>query len=452
MLTCTEILRMHLLVCFSSSMIPCALKQTQASMVRVSVFVGLLLATAAASEAFLPEAFQDDCWQKKPCTWKTDSLPQVTPSEMVKIIDNQWSIVEVIWGFEQEGVGLRLGEDVQIGSVGGKEDYIKDLSHMNGVLDGRMLMSAINDLGATLIMTDADGRFYDLRDLQSRISSALHLEGSIALYYTAQGTGVPVHQDHMDVIACQVMGQKRWKVWDPNPSPERCIAEVSNEFKMFNLTSSHHVTNVTFLADTGLDYTEYTLSQNDCLYLPRGVPHQAFKEGSEPSLHISIGLEVVGRTWEDVLHYAISESVEIRTPVVHDDPNLSVGYPELMHLVVKAASYDCHILRMIADKDDVEGLAGVLVLMNEIIAEEDFISSLPVKAVVLRAAREMLMPVFSIVSTKARNNPEDFLESWNRQVCKDEYTKRQHWYPWYLRNMKSAGVQNIDTDVPISTF
>ena len=406
-----------------------------------------LFGMLAATESIFPEGFKDSCWENKVCKWKSSAIPKVAMSEIVRVINNQWSVVEVIWGFKQNEAGLRLGEDIQIGSIGNKEEYIKERSHTHGRLGGEQLLSSTQEAEGTLIMTDADGRFYNIRSLQHSISSTLQLEGSTSLYYTTRGTGVPVHQDYMDVIACQVEGQKKWRVWDAMQDKESC---TESELSFLNLTSSHHVSNVTFLENSGYPYTEYVLEENDCLYLPRGVPHQAFQQGSDPSLHMSIGLEVAGRTWEDVLHYAISSCESIRTPIIHDDVSVTVQYPEAMHLIIKAVSYKQHKLRMIAEKHNILGLEEAIRMITEVLTLDDFLLSLPIPSGVLAAARDVLPAAFSVAINPARVDPISFLSSWNSDICEAEYSKRLNWFSWFTRNMKISGIE-VD-EVPVMSF
>jgi hypothetical protein len=50
---------------------------------------------------------------------------------------------------------------------------------------------------------------------------------------------------------------------------------------------------------------EFTLNAGDCLYLPRGIMHDAENVGDEPSLHITVGM--ITKTWADLMLEAVSE-------------------------------------------------------------------------------------------------------------------------------------------------
>jgi ribosomal protein L16 Arg81 hydroxylase len=50
---------------------------------------------------------------------------------------------------------------------------------------------------------------------------------------------------------------------------------------------------------------EFTLNAGDCLYLPRGIMHDAENAGDQPSLHITVGM--ITKTWADLMLEAVSE-------------------------------------------------------------------------------------------------------------------------------------------------
>src|SRR5262249_46293321 len=50
---------------------------------------------------------------------------------------------------------------------------------------------------------------------------------------------------------------------------------------------------------------EFTLHAGDCLYLPRGIMHDAENVGEQPSLHITVGM--ITKTWADLMLEAVSE-------------------------------------------------------------------------------------------------------------------------------------------------
>lgn len=106
--------------------------------------------------------------------------------------------------------------------------------------------------------------------------------------------GFRTHYDDHDVFVVQVSGQKRWKLYDmPIANPYR-----GEGFRPEMLKKTDPV-------------EEFTLRAGECVYIPRGLVHDAATSGDEPSLHITIGLIV--KTWADLMLEAVSE-VALRHP------------------------------------------------------------------------------------------------------------------------------------------
>ncbi len=63
--------------------------------------------------------------------------------------------------------------------------------------------------------------------------------------------------------------------------------------------------------EAGDPVLEFLLKAGECAYVPRGLMHDAVATGSEPSLHITVG--VIVKTWADLMLEAVSE-VALRDP------------------------------------------------------------------------------------------------------------------------------------------
>lgn len=106
-------------------------------------------------------------------------------------------------------------------------------------------------------------------------------------YLTPAGArGLGAHHDTHDVLVLQLHGTKRWSLFE---------TVVSDPVPSFPKSPRH--------PDPGPASQTLELRPGDCLYLPRGVPHQAVGTGGA-SLHLTLGvrsptwLEVVGRVME----------------------------------------------------------------------------------------------------------------------------------------------------------
>ena len=100
--------------------------------------------------------------------------------------------------------------------------------------------------------------------------------------------GFPIHYDNHDVFVLQVAGSKKWQFYGtPIETPYRGEGFQLGRYDPGEITG------------------DFTLEPGDCLYLPRGVMHDARNVGPEPSLHITVGL--ITKTWADLILESISE-------------------------------------------------------------------------------------------------------------------------------------------------
>ncbi len=111
-------------------------------------------------------------------------------------------------------------------------------------------------------------------------------------YLTPEGArGLGVHHDTHDVLVLQLFGTKNWRIY-----PQEVVDAVHD----YPASKRHpELTN----PDVSL-----TLSPGDCLYLPRGLPHDA-ESTEKTSLHLTLGIR--SPTWLDVLGRAFSKAHEI---------------------------------------------------------------------------------------------------------------------------------------------
>jgi hypothetical protein len=150
------------------------------------------------------------------------------------------------------------------------DNYLRD----DGRVDLPGLFAAF-DKGATLVVS----RFHELHAPLMRFCRGLEqvfLHGVQAnIYLTPPGAqGFRVHYDTHDVLVLQVIGEKRWRLWDGQPVPRPTWRTPWPG----NIEPAGEATTI-------------TLRPGDTLYVPRGVLHDAAaQEGEDPSLHVTIGL------------------------------------------------------------------------------------------------------------------------------------------------------------------
>ncbi len=149
--------------------------------------------------------------------------------------------------------------------------------------------------GATIILQQAHqiepslGRF--CRGLEHVFTA--HVQTN--LYLTPPNAqGFKTHYDNHDVFVLQMEGEKSWRLYEK---------PVDTPFRGEKFHSGAH--------EAGKLTHEFLLKAGDCVYVPRGLMHDAQTSGALPSLHITVGL--MTRTWADLMLEAVSEAA-LRTP------------------------------------------------------------------------------------------------------------------------------------------
>jgi ribosomal protein L16 Arg81 hydroxylase len=165
-----------------------------------------------------------------------------------------------------------------------REDYTYE--------DGRISRTAVAReylRGATIILPHLHESLFQLGEFSRSLEEmfSCHIQNNI--YLTPEGNqGFPPHYDNHDVFIMQISGAKAWRLYDtPVATPYR-----GERFKL----EEHKPSEVR---------QEFTLRAGDCVYIPRGLMHDAENVGDEPSLHITVGL--ITKTWADLLLEAVSE-------------------------------------------------------------------------------------------------------------------------------------------------
>ena len=92
--------------------------------------------------------------------------------------------------------------------------------------------------------------------------------------------GFAVHHDTHDVFVIQTHGHKEWRVYQP-------VVELAGKEQPWSKD----------LGDPGRPVLEAGLSPGDCLYIPRGFPHDAVAR-EEVSIHVTIG--ILAYMWVDL--------------------------------------------------------------------------------------------------------------------------------------------------------
>jgi lysine-specific demethylase/histidyl-hydroxylase NO66 len=170
-----------------------------------------------------------------------------------------------------------------------RDDYVDD--------DGRISRARVAEeylKGATIILPQFHDSMYNLGEFCRALEEVFSCHMQTNIYLTPQSSdgtgnqGFPPHYDNHDVFVMQISGAKAWRLYgQPVETPFR-----GEQFEL----GRHEAGPVT---------QEFTLNPGDCIYLPRGLMHDAENVGDQPSLHITVGL--LTKTWADLMLESISE-------------------------------------------------------------------------------------------------------------------------------------------------
>lgn len=138
--------------------------------------------------------------------------------------------------------------------------------------------------GATLVLNRFDERFSQLRELCSEVAAFTNSETLANGYVNFSNVGgFGLHWDTHDVMAVQLLGKKRWLVYEPKfPCP--LAGQKSAEFKHLQPTEP---------------VLDIVLESGDLLYVPRGWWHNAIPIGE--TFHVAIGVH--GTTMMDYVKW-----------------------------------------------------------------------------------------------------------------------------------------------------
>jgi ribosomal protein L16 Arg81 hydroxylase len=156
-----------------------------------------------------------------------------------------------------------------------ESEYLEDHSVV-GVHKKRINRDALYGLlreGATLVLNRFDERFATLRELCAEVTEFTNAE-TLANGYVTFSTvgGFGMHWDTHDVLAIQLIGRKRWKVYEPTFS-----------HPLLEQKSMHQRDEI---PDTPT--LDVVLEAGDMIYVPRGWWHNAIPIGE--TFHVAIGV------------------------------------------------------------------------------------------------------------------------------------------------------------------
>jgi hypothetical protein len=276
-----------------------------------------------------PEGFLTDAWSRAPfghqgtrrkfrALFGMDELSQLL--SMGAIASSQIRLVK-----DGKAVPSRLWVDMISSAVEGRPTLVPDVGRIRDiVLHGYTLT-------VSAMQTVSTGIFRLCSGLETELSHRIKAN----VYFTPRSSqGFGAHCDENDVIVLQLEGEKEWKIFDRYSGSLRGPRNVA-------------------LPHDAEPQSVFRLKAGDTLYLPRGYVHSVAASAEQPSLHISVGVQLA--TVGDLLEHAVramSRAPELDRPI---NARFSEHSAELPGLLIEAAGY---LQRRLGDADKVAQVAA----------------------------------------------------------------------------------------------
>ncbi|MFN3946429.1 MAG: cupin domain-containing protein [Allosphingosinicella sp.] len=210
-----------------------------------------------------------------------------------------------------------------------RDDYVT----ADGRIDG-VALAAQYQKGSTLIFPQLHESMFGLAQFCRALEEVFSCHVQTNIYLTpGTGKGFPPHYDNHDVFVMQVSGAKAWRLYG---------TPVTTPYRGERFQLGRHKAD----APTA----EFTLNPGDCLYIPRGLMHDAENVGDAPSLHVTVGL--ITKTWADLMLEAVSE-LALAEPEFRR--SLPPGYAGRDYDREAARAHFARLARLVADQAEMDG-------------------------------------------------------------------------------------------------
>jgi ribosomal protein L16 Arg81 hydroxylase len=211
----------------------------------------------------------------------------------------------------------------------------------DGSLNLNQLYVAYAD-GYTIVVNEIQ-RFCDpIKELVESVRQFLGHHVVANLYLTPENEkALSPHYDTHDVFALQISGEKHWILYDDT----------------YYKTPLMHSFQPIFQRETLTGAKEITMKAGDVLYMPRGVPHEAYTT-DQSSMHITLGVH--STQWLDFISKAVlnlgQKHIELRKA-------LPIGYLNSEEKELFSQDIEnnfMNILRKIFERDNIKGALDIL--------------------------------------------------------------------------------------------
>ncbi|MBL4605358.1 MAG: cupin-like domain-containing protein [Flavobacteriaceae bacterium] len=173
----------------------------------------------------------------------------------------------------------------------------------DGSLNLNQLYAAYGD-GYTIVINEIDRFWKPIKTLCQNARQLLSHKTKGNMYLTPKNQkALFPHYDAHDVFVLQVAGKKHWKIYD-----DQYKTPLVNSFQPI------------FQREQLQNVKEITLNAGDMMYIPRGIPHEAYTT-DESSLHLTIG--VYPTQWLDFISKTLQNLAQTNLPLRQALP---IGY------------------------------------------------------------------------------------------------------------------------------
>ncbi|GAA4414939.1 hypothetical protein GCM10023187_45000 [Nibrella viscosa] len=213
--------------------------------------------------------------------------------------------------------------------------------NQDGSLNLNQLYTAYAD-GYSIIVNGIHRFWGPLKSLIENIRQQISHNAGANLYLTPENEkAFSPHYDSHDVFAIQISGEKHWILYNDTHFKTPLLNSYQPTFQREQLTGAR----------------EITLRAGDILYMPRGVPHEAYTT-DRSSIHITIGIQ--STQWIDFITKSLlnlsQKHIELRRALPvgflnSDDENLLSADAELDFI---------NILQQVFSKDNIAGALNIL--------------------------------------------------------------------------------------------
>ena len=163
----------------------------------------------------------------------------------------------------------------------------------DGSLNLNQLYAAYAD-GYTVVINEIERFWQPLKILTREMSEQLSHHTVANMYMTPKHQqALSPHYDTHDVFVIQVHGKKHWRIYDTTVE-----------------TPLHNSFQPIFKREQLKNCREITVCAGDVMYMPRGVPHDAYTT-DESSLHLTIGVHPA--QWLDLINKTIQHLAYSKT-------------------------------------------------------------------------------------------------------------------------------------------